>query len=116
MARTNITAQALANSGLNLTDATYSTLGTGANNGVTFDYDASEVVVLKNPTGGAAVFTFKVPTPANYSAKGITVPDVTVTVAASKTWVYPLSPIFKQSDDKVYLDCDVAGQVLIVDL
>jgi hypothetical protein len=116
MARTNITAQVLGNNGLNLTDATYSTLETGAGNGVTFDYDASALVVLKNATGGAAVYTFKVPTPAAFAAKSLTVPDVTVTLATGKTQVYPLSAIFKQSDEKVYVDCDVAGQLLVLDI
>lgn len=116
MARTNITAQVLGDSGLNITDATYSTLGAGANNGVTFDYDPSALVVLKNGTGGSAVYTFKVPTPSAYAAKSLTVPDVTVTLATGKSLIYPLSAIFKQSDEKVYVDCDVAGQLLVLDI
>lgn len=114
MARTNITAQAIDNAGLNLTDATYATLGVGASNGVTFDYDAGDLVVLKNATGGSVTYTFKVPTPTAYAAKGVTLPDVTVVLATGKTAVYPLSSIFRQDDGKVHLDCSAAANALVM--
>lgn len=116
MARTAITPVAIPDAGYNLTDsAGFTALSTGAGNGVEIplDYVRQRVrLVLKNTTGGAAVYTIKVPAPAEYSAKAATIQDVTVTVAAGKTWLYELTGIFKQSDDAVYVDCDVAGSVL----
>lgn len=114
MARTNITAQTLGNSGLNITDATYSTLGVGADNGVTFDYDGGDLVVPKNATGGSVTYTFKVPTPAPYAAKSVTVPDVTVVLATAKSLIYPLASIFRQDDGKVYVDCSAAANLLVL--
>lgn len=115
MARATIVSVSISDNGYNLTDSSgFATLGTGAGNGVSFAYDAHDVVVLKNDSGGAAVYTIKVPTPEAFSAKGLTIPDETVTVATGKTWLYPLSSIFKQSDDNVYIDCDVAGKVLVL--
>lgn len=114
MARTAITPVEIADTGYNLTDsADFQTLGTGAGNGVEFEYQPNLEVILKNSTGGSAVYTFKVPTPAPYGNKGQTLADVTKTVATAKSWVYPLSSIFKQADGKVYIDCDVAGAVLL---
>lgn len=114
MPRTNIVAQAVPNSGLNLTDATYATLGVGADNGVTFDYDAGDLVVLRNATGGSVTYTFKVPQPGAYAAKGVTVPDATVVVATAKSVVYPLASIFRQDDGKVYVDCSAAASLLVM--
>ena len=115
MATTPITATALAATGYNLADsADFATLTTGAGNGVEFKLDVTDIVVLKNDTGGAAVFTLKVPSPTDFSSKGVTIPDVTVTVAAGKTWVYKLSSIFKQADGDVIIECDVAGKVLVL--
>lgn len=115
MARTAINAVQMDDDGYNLTDsADFTALAVGAGNGVTFDYDTRNELILKNTTAGAATYTLKVPTPSEYAAKGATVPDVAVVVAAGKTWRYPLSGIFRQSDGKVYVDCDVAGSVLVL--
>lgn len=115
MTRAAITAVKITDTGYNLTDsAGFTALSTGAGNGVSFALDGRDLIVLKNTTGGAAVFTIKVPTPAELTAKGVTVPDVTVTVAAAKSWVYKLSGIFGQADGDVYIDCDVAGSILVL--
>lgn len=115
MARTAIQLTDLTKTGYNLTDSTdFATLGTGVGNGITVAFDPRDVLVLKNDTGGPAVFTLKVPGEDKYSDKGITVPDETVTVADGDTWIYQLTSIFKQSDGKVYIDCDVAGKVLVL--
>lgn len=114
MARSTITPTTLTKTGWNLTDATYTTMSTGANNGVQFNLDVKDIAVLRNDTGGAAVYTFKVPGETKYSDKGATVPDVTVTVAAGKIWLFELSSIFLQSTGQAYIDCDVAGKILIL--
>jgi hypothetical protein len=115
MSRVAISAVAITETGYNLTDsASFTTMGTGVGNGVEITYDPGYILVLKNATGGNAVYTFKVPQPAAFAAKGITVPDVDVTVATAKSWLYPLAGIFRQTDGKVYVDCDVAANILVL--
>lgn len=112
MARTTISRTTLPAAGLNLTDATFSTLATGAGNGIEVPFRLGDVLVLKNDTGGAAVFTVKVKQPADFVAQSITVPDKTFSVANNKTYMIPLATVFKQTDSDLYVDCDVAGKVL----
>lgn len=115
MARTAINPTALTKTGYNLTDsADFETMSTGADNGVEFIFDPSDIVVLKNPTGGDAVYTFKVPGETRYTDYGASITDDTITVGAGDTWVRPISNIFKQSDGKIYVDCDVAGEILVL--
>jgi hypothetical protein len=113
MARTAITATAIPATGLNLTDATYATLGTGAGNGVSIVYDGNTRIVLKNDTGGAATFTIKVPTPASYTDIGVTFPDMSVSVANGKTYEFKPAAVWRQSDGSIYIDCNVAGKALV---
>jgi hypothetical protein len=88
----------------------------GATNGVMVPYTANTKIILRNDSGGDAVYTFKVPQETKYSGKGVTVPDAAVTLATGKIMIYPLSSIFKQSDEKVYIDCDVAGKIAAIQL
>lgn len=104
----------LPSNGLNLTDATFATLATGANNGVTFAYDGDDWIVLRNSTAGAAAFTIKVPVSVSLTAIGSTSTDVTITVAAAKDHIFKLPTIFKQTDGNIYIDCDIAGKVLVI--
>lgn len=113
MARATITATAIPATGLNLTDATFATLGTGASNGVSFVYDGNTRVVLKNDSGSAATFTIKVPTPTSYSDIGVTFPDMTVAVANGKMYEFKPAAVWRQSDGNIYIDCNVAGKALI---
>lgn len=115
MATTPITAVTLTKTGYNLTDsASFTTMATGAGNGVEFTFDANDIVILNNDTVSTAVYTFKVPAPSNFSEKGVTVPDATVSVAASKIYIYPLSAIFKQSDGDVIIECDQTAKILVL--
>ena len=114
MARTTITRTALPAASLNITDATFATLATGAGNGIEVPFREGDVLFLKNTTGGAATFTVKVRQPGQYTTLGITVPDESFTVAAGKTHLVPLAQVFKQTDGDVYVDCDVAGSVLML--
>lgn len=114
MARTPISRTSIPVTGLNLTDATFATLGTGANNGVEVPYNKNDLLVLRNDTVGAAAYTLKVATPTKFSERSSTVGDVTVTVAAGKIWLYPVGNIFRQSDGDIYVDCDVAGKVAVL--
>lgn len=114
MARVAASRTAFPDTGINLTDASFTTLATGANNGVEVPLFDPDILVLKNDTGGAAVFTVKVPQPSEFSEQSITVPDKTYSVATGKTYLIPANLIYRQSDGDVYIDCDVAGKVLVL--
>lgn len=110
-ARVTIPTHLVANTGYNLSDsADFVTIEGG---GVSFPY-APGVAILKNGTGGDATFTFLTPTPTIYAVRGLTIPDATVTVGDGDTWLYPLSSIFIQPDDNVYVDCSVEAQILVL--
>lgn len=112
MARTAIARTTLPAAGFNISDATYTTLATGAGNGVTIPTVQGDVLLLNNTTGGSAVYTVKTPQPSGYSSLGITASDVTVTVAAGKIWAYKPDKLQKQADNQIYVDCDVAAKIL----
>lgn len=115
MARTAFTPVSIPNAGYNLTDsADFAALAPGAGNGKTFPHDAAARIILKNTTGGAAVYTIKIPTPSQYTAIGITLSDMTVTVAAGKTWELKPHAAMKQADGNIYIDCDVAASILVM--
>ena len=118
MAATLITATSVPQSvtGLNITDATYSTLTSGGSNGVKFTAPASGLVLLKNDTGGSAVFTVNMSTPTSISAYSGSVTSPTITVATGKTYLLRLSEIFKDSSGQITITCDVAGKVIVLDL
>jgi hypothetical protein len=117
MATTAITKITLphTNAGYNLTDsASFTTMATGSGNGVTFSYSASDIVVMKNTTGGTATYTLKIPTIGALSAFGATVTNPTNTVAAGKTELMRLDPVFQDSSGLVTIECDVAGSILVL--
>jgi hypothetical protein len=120
MARTTITPTtipAISSNGYNLTDSSdFEVLSTGSGNGVDFAYDSKDVVILKNTTGGAATFTIVLPSFTQITGVGGSVTDPTVTVAAGKTHILQVPSVCKQSDGKIYIDCDVAGSVLVLNM
>lgn len=121
MARTNITAviiDGVSDGGTNITNLTYETMSTGSGNGVTFTHDGNDLVVLNNPTGGDAVFTLVLAAPDSITDVGGSVTDPTITVAAGETVALRIPDIFKNTDDSdlVYIDCDVAGEIAVIDL
>src|SRR5687768_10198774 len=84
--------------GYNLTDSTdFTTLVAGSGNGVKFSYAADDLVLLKNDTGGAAVFTFKVTSPGSFATFGVTVTHPTKSVAAGKTLLLRIADLFKDA-------------------
>lgn len=115
MARTTIAVTSRPVTGYNLTDSTdFTTMTAGAGNGVSFPFDGNNQIVLKNDSGGASTFTIKVPTPASYTALGLTIPDVNVSIANGKSWVFEPNSVWRQSDGNIYIDCSVAGKVLVL--
>ena len=119
MARSELTITslgAITANGTNLTDATFTTLSTGSGNGVYFDYDSNDLVVLKNDTGGAAVFTLVLVSPTSITDIGGSLTNPTVSVANGKTHVLRLTDALKQTDGDAYIDCYVAGKILVLNL
>jgi outer membrane protein assembly factor BamB len=116
MPRVTIARTAVPATGLNITDATYTTLGVGAANGVEIPYRDGDLLILRNDSGSSATYTLKVAQPAVYSDVGVTVPDVTIVVATGKMHVVNTDAIMRQADGDVYIDCSVAGKVLCLGL
>lgn len=113
MTRTVISRVEITGGGYNLTNsADYATMGIGTDNGVEIPYNPNDVIVLNNPTAGAAVYTFVMPQPGEYAEQGATIPDVTESVPASETVLYPMRAIYKQANGNVFIDCDVAGEIM----
>lgn len=118
MARTAITSLAIPNTGLNITDVTYTTMATGSGNGVSFPYNNRTVIVLNNTTGGNATYTFIVNVPAELTAVGVTPANQTIVVATGKVYLVKPGDILVGADAarSVFVDCDVAGKILIRDV
>ena len=115
MARTAIVAEAITDTGFNLTDTNkFTTLATGSGNGVEFPQDQSQRIVLKNAAGSTATVTVKIPTPAQYSSLSLALPDMTLTIDNGKTFILEPHPQFRQSDGNVYIDCDKAIDILVL--
>ena len=114
MARAAISTTSIPDTGYNFTDGTGTTLSTGAGNGGEIDYDANTRIYLTNPTGGSSTWTIKIPTPTSYSALSVTIPDMSITIAAGKTYVLKPAAVSRQADSKVYIDCSVAGKLLVL--
>lgn len=115
MTRSTLAATTIAATGYNLSDsADFVVMSTGAGNGKEIAYDPAYRIVLKNPTGGNAVYTIKIPTPAQYTAVGITLSDMTVTVGTTDIWEVKPHATMAQTTGKIYIDCDVAGAILVL--
>ncbi len=120
MARTALLAaniHAMAVTGLNVTAGTLTvqTMVLGDNNGVEIPYSPKRLILLRNDSGASATYTFKVKQPAEYTAIGSTIPDMTVTVVDDADWLVPINGLFNQSGDEVYVDCSVAGKIAAID-
>jgi hypothetical protein len=103
MARTDLAVQEPSDSGLN---ATYSAFTTGANNG--FKVNPNSVLHIKNATGGVATFTVITPG----APGGNPIADKTFTIATANDRFYTFTnQVYLESDNKVYIDCDVAATV-----
>jgi hypothetical protein len=103
MARTSLAVQDATDAGL---AATYSAFTTGANNG--FMVNPASLLHIKNATGGTATFTVVTPG----APAGLAIPDKTFTVATATDRFYTFTnPVFIESDNTVYIDCDVAATI-----
>jgi hypothetical protein len=118
MAREALTKTTLSKAvtGNDLSAATFKTLTLGANNGVYWTYAATDLIVLKNDTGGAAVYTLDLTTPAAYTALGISVTDPTITLADGKTVILRVIELFRDANRRINIDCDVAAKLLVYDV
>lgn len=117
MARSALDASAIQEvnyGGINITDLTTDTIATGDDNGFTFDYVGGSDLLIVNDTGGPAAVTIKIPSQTNLTTVGVTTPDKEITIADGKTYLWPVSTVFKQSDSKIYVDCDVAAKFALL--
>lgn len=115
MARVPITTLAIPNTSVNITDATYTTMGTGADNGVTFEYNNSDVVILRNDTGGNATFTLIVVPIAELTNIGVTPANQTIVLPTGKiALLKPGAAIIGAAPSRtINIDCDVAAKILL---
>lgn len=100
--------------GIVIGSITWSTLTAGSNNGKFFSFFDTEGFYLTNDTGGAAVFTIPLTEPDDYAERGITFDDKTFTLANGATVWVTVDSRFKDADNYVNIDCDVAGKIAIV--
>lgn len=118
MARVPITAVEIPSAslnGYNLTDSSdFTTMATGADNGVEIPFSASTIIILKNASGVAADYTLKIPEPTGVADAGGGVTDSTISVADGKTHIIKPTSVMKQADGKIYIDCDQAADILVL--
>lgn len=116
MTRSAVTKQTVSRNltGLNLASVSFVATGVGSGNGRYWSYLPGDVVLLKNDTGGAAVFTAVFSTPAEYTRFGMTVASPTITVADGKTVALRLGELLLDTSGQILLDCDVAGKVAVL--
>ena len=101
--------------GVNLTDTSYEAMSAGSNNGVTFAYLETDLILLKNTLGGNAVYTFVLTTPAAYTQFGGTLTSGTITVANGVTQIVRVNEVLKGATGLIAVDCDVAGSIRVLD-
>ena len=116
MTRSAVTKQTVARNltGYNLASISFVATGVGAGNGRYWSHLQSDVVLLKNDTGGAAVFTIVFTAPSEYTRFGMTIASPTVTVADGKTVALRLGELLQDTSQQILLDCDVAGKVAVL--
>ncbi len=120
MARTNLTSGSQhtidRDAGDDITALAGDAISTGAGNGLIVPYKANGLLVLKNATGFAATATVKTVNPTQAKTVNLTIGDKTVAVADGKTILYPMSGIFRQADEVIWVDCDQAISVAVLSL
>jgi hypothetical protein len=114
MARTEIAVTAMSGRVENLTDsADYTAIaGTGSGNGATVSYHDTNLLLIKNDTGGPATVTIGVVQPTAYSDASVTIPDQSISIADTKEYIVQKREIYAQTDGFIYIDADVLVKVL----
>lgn len=92
----------------------FTTLSTGEGNGVQFNFDIKSVIFLKNDTGGNASFSIVLRDNPEITAIGAFIQSPTVVVPDGSTVIYKPRTEYKQVNGLMYIDCDVAGKVLVL--
>lgn len=83
------------------------TLGaTGSGNGFQFPYANAKLVILHNDTGVSATVTLVSNQPDEYSDRGITIPNDSVTIADGETFHWVPNTIFRDSNKNVQVEAD----------
>jgi hypothetical protein len=119
MATTTITKISVSQTaGYNLTDsADFTTMTSGAGNGVVFPFDLKDLIVLKNDTGLSRTYTFLVgQIPTEYTTFSASVTDPTLAVADGKTVLIQPSSLFSNTSGNMTIECDGTSKILVLDL
>ena len=107
MARTAIVKQDAGSVGAELTFAAVD--ATAAPNGMYFDTDGSDIVVIKNADASSHTMTIDIP----ISVDGTAVADRVVTIPAGKTYVFKPNQVHRQSNGQVHLNFDSATSMTV---
>lgn len=107
-----VTPTTITSNGTNVTDQSGTTMGTGSGNGLEVDPKQGDVLFLKEVTAGAAVVTLVSPAVSGLQTLGAVITDATINLAASKQHVIAIPSALIQADGKLYIDCDVAIEVI----
>lgn len=98
MATQALTQKTLAKAGfISTTGANWQTMTSGAGNGSVVAAANADVLVLYNDTVSSVDYTIKAAQTSEFSGRSITVPDMTVTVAAAGFAVVPVSSVFNSA-------------------
>lgn len=82
----------------------------GSGNGSVVAVANADLLVLYNDTGSSVNYTVKAAQTAPYSGRSITVPDMTVTVAAAGFAVVPVSSVFN-SGGNITVECSGTAKI-----
>lgn len=95
------------------TSGSFQTMTTGAGNGSVISADNVGFFIVRNDTVGSASVTMKIKQDSIYSQRSITVPDQTITVAASDIKIWPSSSAYS-SAGTITIECDAAVKLMAV--
>lgn len=117
MARSALTKTASARNltGLNLGTMTFTTLATGAGNGRYWSHADTDLILLKNDTGGPATFTLVFTQGSEYTRFGFSLSSPTLVIADGKVYALRLGDLFRDATGLINIDCDVAGKAAVLE-
>ena len=95
-------------------DISWTTLAAGSNNGRYFSFNDAEMLLIYNDTGGAATFTIPLTEGDDLDALNITFNDKTISCDNNDHQFCVVSSKYKDADNYINVDCDVAGKIAVV--
>jgi len=95
-------------------DISWTTLVAGSSNGRYFSFNDAEMLLIYNDTGGAATFTIPLTEGDDLDALNITFNDKTISCDNNDHQFCVVSSKYKDADNYINVDCDVAGKIAVV--